>query len=117
MSTSQRESTAVVERIAREVLLEGLDDWVPIDTVIAGARDAPGAVAGFQGTAAMVFEHLLRNAFMRAGDLGENGFEAWPVTGDQAYDRVLRQCERLGWAPLGAGAWLANTPLGDDRVS
>lgn len=51
----------------------------------------------------MVFEHLLCNAFMLAGDLGESGFEAWPVTGDQAYNRVLRQCEQLGWAPLGAG--------------
>ena len=106
-----------VEAIAAEVLAEGLDDWIPVDTVIAAAREiAQRSGVDFTPLAIAAIDHLIEGGLMIAGDLGEEGFEPWPGPPAAVARRVTEQCESFGWEPLGAACWLANTPAGDEQA-
>ena len=106
-----------VETIADEILAEGLDDWVPVDTVIGSAREAAArAGSNFKRLAAATTGYLIEGGLMVAGDLGAEGFEPWPEPPAAMARRVTDQCESFDWEPLGAACWLANTAAGDDRA-
>ncbi|SNY29456.1 hypothetical protein [Paractinoplanes atraurantiacus] len=102
--------------IVDELLVEGLDDWVPVDTVIGAAREAAEAAGvEFQGLTVEVLERLIVGGLMVAGDIGD-GFERWDDEPQAMVRKVVAQVESFGWAPLGGACWLANTPAGDDRA-
>ena len=106
-----------VETIALEILAEGLDDWVPVDSVIGSARDAAAHTGtDFRSLATATITHLIKTGLMVAGDLGNEGFERWPEPPAAMAHRVIDQCESFGWEPLGAACWLANTAAGDERA-
>ncbi|MFD4672879.1 hypothetical protein ACFWNN_24345 [Lentzea sp. NPDC058450] len=110
--------TEVVESIAVEMLIEGLTDWVLVDTAIGYAHETVEDSGGdFKPVATAVIEHLLLGGLMVPGDLGESGFEAWPGSPPELVDKVIRQCESFDWEPLGAACWLSNTEAGDRVVS
>ena len=104
-----------VDRVVNEVLRDGLDDWVLIDSLLWSARRAAGEGNDFRILVRRALEVLLGDRLMQIGDLGENGFEAWTSSVDESVDRAVRECEAFDWLPMGAGCWLSNTAEGDAR--
>ncbi|WP_253772853.1 hypothetical protein [Goodfellowiella coeruleoviolacea] len=102
------------ESIIREVLLEGLDDWVPVDRVIGMARElAEEDGEEFRGLATSVLELVLRRELMTVGEIGESGFESWLAPADAVVASVVARLDGVDWLPLGGACWLANTSAGD----
>ncbi|MFJ8085111.1 hypothetical protein ACIQ6Y_31390 [Streptomyces sp. NPDC096205] len=106
------------EEIYRELLEEGLDDWIMVDQVLYLA----GELAEQSGeppreVTERVLTHLVRGGLMNVGDLGETGFEAWSGDADSVVRRVLESLDAVDWHPAGGGCWLANTPAGDREAS
>lgn len=102
------------ESAIQEILTEGLDDWVPIDRVIGEARDsASDEGVTLRDAAVGLVRALVDSGLMIPGNITEDGFEPWKGNCGQLTSQVIRQCDELGWEPLGAGCWLANTPEGD----
>lgn len=101
------------EGAVREILAEGLEDWVPIDRVVGRAREMADQ---FRPTAIRLVEYLLRNELVRIGDIGEGGFEEWPGDVEENIERVVRGLEVKDWNAMGELCWLANTARGDDFV-
>lgn len=100
--------------IVCELLVEGLDDWVPVDRLIGLAREAAErSRSDFRAVAIEVLTHLVRDGFMIVGELGGGGFEAWPGSADEVLERAVAALDGVHWAPAGGGFWLMNTPKGD----
>jgi hypothetical protein len=107
-----------IESIISDVLAEGRTDWVPVDTVIGGAREVVAGDDGdFKPTAIAVIERLLLGGLMVAGEIGDHGFEQWPGTPVEVVQQVILKCESLHWEPFGAVCWLSNTEAGDRQAS
>ncbi|MFE2868800.1 hypothetical protein [Embleya sp. NPDC059259] len=103
--------------IVRELLIEGLDDWLPVDRLLDVVRDSVKFEAeDFRGNAMAVLKVLLQQGLMQVGDLGEDGFEAWSGTVESILDRLSAGLDHFDWAPLGAFCWIANTPRGSKRA-
>ncbi|MEY9845240.1 hypothetical protein ABH940_002310 [Streptacidiphilus sp. BW17] len=102
------------EEIIKELVLEGLDDWVPVDRVLDLVRETlPASNDAFKKEVGAVIEELLSQEIMTVGDIGETGFEPWATTGADRTTEVLRKLEAAQWLPQGGACWLANTPEGD----
>lgn len=94
-----------------EILDDGDDDWVAIDSLIAVAREYANVHGDdFRVISLELLRALLDEGLMEIGDLGETGFEAWPSTVDESVHRFKEGCESYNWEPMGALWWLANTP-------
>ncbi|WP_042388408.1 hypothetical protein [Streptacidiphilus melanogenes] len=102
------------EQIIEEILYEGLEDWVPIDTVIGWARET--APDEFKSLTTSVLEELLGNGWMLAGDIGDQGFEPRQGEWQATLQTLLQELEEMQWAPFGGGCWLANTEAGSEWV-
>ncbi|HEV7934116.1 MAG TPA: hypothetical protein VGP70_17635 [Actinomadura sp.] len=106
------------EDIFQEILMEGLEDWVPVDRVIGLTRESKESQGeDFKAATVEVIESLLGRELIVVGEIGETGFEAW--TGDigDIVAKVVAKLDRVNWAPFGGVCWLANTPRGDSEVS
>jgi len=100
--------------IIRELIVEGRDDWIPIDRVIGSAREVASASKWpFEEVAAELIATLIGGNLMVPGELGEAGFVAWGGSSADLIDRVVQECQLINWAPSGGGCWLANTSEGD----
>ncbi|WP_405771270.1 hypothetical protein [Streptomyces sp. NBC_01538] len=63
-------------RVFADVLIEGLDDWVPIDQLIWAARE--GVKGGsWKGFFAELLNSLLENDLIQIGELAAEGFSPW----------------------------------------
>ena len=112
--TIEGASSVTRNEITREVLVEGIDDWIPVDTLIALARESQDPQHGdFKSLTVSILESLLKQGFIDVGEIGETGFEAWPGEVDEVIAKAVRVLETVEWTPLGGAFWLANTPLGD----
>ena len=110
--------TAEIESIIDTLLREGLDDWLPVDTLLWHVREAfPAPPDRFKNLVPAVLHRLLADRLMVVGDLGESGFEPWEDTPEKTVERVIAGLEALGWEPLGGFCWLADTPQGAQRAS
>ncbi|MGR4880275.1 hypothetical protein ACIPUC_12670 [Streptomyces sp. LARHCF249] len=104
--------------ICRELLDEGLDDWVPVDLLVTLAYElSEQSGESERDIAARVLSHLLHSGLMQVGELGETGFEAWPEEADAAVRRVIEALDAVEWDPELGVCWLANTPEADQLVS
>ncbi|MGC4987498.1 hypothetical protein ACLQ18_44230 [Streptomyces sp. DT193] len=104
--------------IFRELIEEGLDDWVPVDTLLGLAEDmAEDRGAKFRGVAVDLLTLLLNSGLMDVGDLGESGFEPWPERGDELLAKAVAVLDGFDWFPQLGAYWLANTPKGDAVAS
>ncbi|GLZ34637.1 hypothetical protein Lesp02_68240 [Lentzea sp. NBRC 105346] len=102
------------DAVVHEVLVEGLDDWVPIDRVIGSAWEVAQRSGGVPvETASTIIRLLVEGGQMVPGVIEANGFEAWRGSPSELATRIIQQCEELNWEPFGAGCWLANTQDGD----
>ncbi|WP_329049127.1 hypothetical protein OG738_40880 [Amycolatopsis sp. NBC_01488] len=106
-----------IETALREVLFEGLDDWVPVDRVIGLAREmAATEAADFQDLAVRMIELLIGQGLMDAGDIGDAGFERWEGTPEEVVARVVAVCKSLRWEPFGEACWMTNTDKGNAQA-
>jgi hypothetical protein len=101
-------------RVFADVLIEGLDDWVPIDQLIWAAReevkDRP-----WQEFFSDLLRFLLESGFIQIGELAAEGFSPWIGETGKIVQLVLDDLERLSWEPkLGSRAWIANTQTGNE---
>ncbi|WP_329485033.1 hypothetical protein OG618_00295 [Kitasatospora sp. NBC_01246] len=102
------------KHIFADVLIEGLDDWVPIDQLIWAARE------GAEGRAWKEFfvellKFLLESDLIQIGELAEDGFLPWKGGVDEVAQVVVDDLESLSWEPkLGSRAWIANTESGNE---
>lgn len=106
------------EEIYREILEEGLDDWVPVDRLVGLSRElSERRGVSHRGVTENILAYLLHSGLIDVGDMGESGFEKWGDDAAGAVRRVMRSLEEVGWEPAGGVCWLANTPLGDRKIS
>lgn len=103
-----------VDQAIRDLLDEGLTDWVPVDRIIDIARDVATA-SGSAGVAVAsdLITAVIQGGLMVPGDIGSEEFERWEGGLDELVARVVQQCQEFDWLPQGAGCWFANTALGD----
>jgi hypothetical protein len=108
----------MTQQIAADVLRDGLDDWVPIDTLIWYAREAsPKSDNSFKEVAIDVIGYLLSEGLAIAGDIGDDGFQEWAGSPADVTQRVVVKCESLNWQPYGGACWLSNTEKGRELVA
>ncbi|GAA1925443.1 hypothetical protein GCM10009716_37120 [Streptomyces sodiiphilus] len=101
-------------RIFADVLIEGLDDWVPIDQLIWAAREGRKGHP-WRGCFVELLRFLLEDGLIQIGELAVEGFVPWRGEVDEVVQLVLDDLERLSWEPkLGSRAWIANTEEGDE---
>lgn len=106
-----------IENIADEILKEGLDDWVPLDTLIWSAREvAEKSEYDFKSLTIDVLHFLLSEGLALVGDIGDSGFDAWTTPPAETIERIVAACERLDWQPAGGLCWISTTPKGDQRA-
>lgn len=103
--------------LTKEILVEGLDDWVPVDRLIGRARELRPSGEECKSLFRQALDLLLSQGFAVAGEVGDEGFVPWSGSVPQVMERVVSQCEELAWEPLGAGCWLANTRVGDEHIA
>lgn len=102
-----------IKRIALDFLDEGLDDWVPFAAVSSAASRVTESEPDREQLIHDLLEYLLGNGLMVAGDLGEEGHEAWTDSVEESINRILRQYKELSFVDSAYICWLANTPEGD----
>ncbi|WP_371661643.1 hypothetical protein [Streptomyces sp. NBC_00280] len=101
-------------RVFADVLIEGLDDWVPIDQLIWAAREEMKG-RSWKEFFAELLHFLLENNLIQIGELAAEGFSPWKGEAGEVVQLVLDDLERLSWKPeLGSRAWIANTKAGND---
>ncbi|WP_019816607.1 hypothetical protein [Saccharomonospora saliphila] len=101
-------------RVYAEVLIEGMDDWVPIDQLIWAAREEVKR-RPWKGFFAELLHFLLESELIQLGELAAEGFSPWEGEASEVVQLVLDDLERLSWEPkLGSRAWIANTGAGND---
>lgn len=106
------------EEICREILEEGLDDWVPVDRMVGLARElSERCGVSHRDVTEKVLARLLHRGLVTVGDLGESGFEAWAGDADGVVRRVVQALDEVAWEPAGGVCWLANTSAGDREAS
>lgn len=101
-------------QVFADVLIEGLDDWVPIDQLIWAAREG-GKGRPWKAFFSELLHFLLENNLIQIGELGAEGFSPWKGEAGEVVQLVLDDLERLSWEPkLGSRAWIANTKAGNE---
>src|SRR5688572_16820171 len=101
-------------RVFADVLIEGLDDWVPIDQLLWAAKEEMKE-RPWRGYFEQLLRFLLDHQLVQIGELAAEGFSPWTGSSDEIVQSVLDDLERLSWDPrLGSRAWIANTKAGDE---
>ena len=96
------------------MLIEGADDWVPLQSLIWHGTEVVERTGVSLETAVTDLLVAVGSAgLMRVGELTNTGFELWPEAPDYNVSRVLEECRHFDWSPLGDGCWLANTTEGN----
>lgn len=94
-----------------KILVEGLDDWVSVDSLIWEAKEAAGQ-SDFRSVFVEVLAAMFAREYVEAGRVGgPDGFVSEGAS-RETLDRVVAECESLDWRPRGGGYWLANTERG-----
>ncbi|MDH6109605.1 hypothetical protein P3T36_000376 [Kitasatospora sp. MAP12-15] len=100
--------------IVREVLVEGLDDWVSVIALVRYSMESEPD--NFEKLTSDILGELLGDGLVAVGDLGETGFERRPGNAEDNARRVLRELKEGSWNPPDGGCWLCNTDAGDARA-
>ncbi|MFD7412159.1 hypothetical protein [Kitasatospora purpeofusca] len=104
----------IENRVFADILIEGMDDWVPIDQLIWAAKEE---VEGgpWRNYFAELLVFLLENDLIQIGELAESGFSPWIGEPARILQLVTEDLESLSWDPrLGSRAWISNTGTGND---
>lgn len=102
------------EEIIRGLLAEGVDDWVPLLSLICAAEQAAALNAeNVAGIAIGVVKALLDRKLMTIGGLGADGHQPWPGDDSAVMARFTAEMTEVDWKPDTVSHWLANTERGD----
>lgn len=102
------------------IVVFGTEDWVDVRIVAyAVAREFSESPDGVRELSMEIVSDLIRDGEMVAGDLGEEGFEAWEVDAEEAIRRVDQRWRELGDKLPGIDevAWLDLTNKGEKRAA
>ncbi|WP_409491102.1 hypothetical protein [Amycolatopsis sp. cmx-11-12] len=106
-----------IELAVTPTIEEGLDDWVPVDSLIWNTfQIVPRDSDRFAGFFTSVLDYLLREDLMVVGDIGDTGFEPWTSSIEDTVERVVRDCQAVDWSAGLGLCWLSNTPKGDQQA-
>src|SRR4051794_32488690 len=102
-----------ISSVIELVLDEGLDDWVALAVIRSHCLERAGK-AGLDAEALtlLTIEALISGGLAQPGILGESGFEAWPMSEDEAISRLQHLARDPGWTDEhGYDIWFSNTPV------
>jgi len=104
--------------VERELLIEGLDDWIGLWRFARDTRDENPEATGdeIRERAMGRVRRLLVGGLMRPGKLEQDrcGFSEWGLSTEDAINRIERAWHELGHDPNIADiCWFSNTELGD----
>lgn len=105
-------------RLAIAILLQGLDDWIPLVAIDGLARQEGWISSEDRREAVLtVLDELAEGDFIRLGTVDSKGFIPWnePITVSIARIREIWESGLEGeWEFV---AWACNTEVGDQRAS
>lgn len=104
-----------MDQLQRIILWYGLDDWVPMLSVV-GAAQAPAAAPADadKGRALEAIRHLASAGLIEIGEVTEaDGFVPWSTDLDESLNRIQTSLNSADENQWGFVSWLRNTPEGD----
>jgi hypothetical protein len=103
-----------IPQTARELLAEGVDDWVPVDRAVYLADNLASRTGRSRDE---IFresmEFLISNGLVTLGRIGDSGFEVCSSGRGDIVRELIARLNEVDWRPQGALCWIANTALGD----
>ncbi len=109
-------SMATLNELDRDVLIEGLADWINVWMVvgmIGNDTKSPRA----RNEAVQAIGSLIERRLVMVGDIGAAGFQPWLGNTKKCVDRLHSLIREPHSSPAhGDLAWLANTPAGDEAA-
>ncbi|WP_253887496.1 hypothetical protein [Actinokineospora diospyrosa] len=99
-------------RIVRELVVDGIDDWVPLRDLVFVVRQVASDEQAVVALVTEVARTLLREKLMVFGELGDPGFVPWPGDDEAVLRRLVAELDAMGWQPDTFSWWLANTEHG-----
>jgi len=109
----------ITNRLAAQLLVSGLDDWLHLADIswAAGQFARSDQTEDVISVATEALATLLEHEFIQIGEVSDGGFFEWDVTNDEAIDRVRRAWLALDREPQpGDVCWIANSALGNERA-
>lgn len=105
----------MISSLSIQVLVHGLDDWVPLAAIVGLARQlgAAGDADAAEASAASIRE-LTEHHLVETGSVSDGGFFSHEAPDDSALTRIanaIRTAESSEW---GFSCWLRNTQTGDE---
>ena len=105
----------MTQDLSTAILLEGLDDWVPLLSVhFAAEKLFTGGEAELQELILSTVQDLLEQRLVEIGTVSDSGFSSWDVSGEVARQRLAEAFATDDENWWGFAAWLCNTARGDD---
>jgi hypothetical protein len=103
-----------LSELAKLILRQGTDDWVPMAEVasLASGLLPNASQAEIRAAALAALNELQSKGFVRVGDVTRSGFVAWAESPAEALERVEREWISVGLPRLGDVGWLENTNAG-----
>lgn len=104
-----------MEQLQRIILWYGLDDWVPLVSVV-GAAQMPAAAPtdADKARALEAIRDLAEAGLIEIGEVTEaDGFVPWQAGLDESVDRLRASVNSPDENQWGFASWLRNTPEGD----
>jgi hypothetical protein len=104
--------------VSREILVEGLHDYIGLWSVLWHFRDLPDPALRRQKAMALVKE-FLGNGWFEAGfpTSDGRGFTPWQSDSTDSISRIEKEWDALGREPnIGEVVWLNITPAGENEA-
>ncbi len=108
-------SSVGLDSLIREILQEGMEDWVPIWALPFLARSLGGARTSEEEllTSINLLRELLAREWVTAGEIIDGGFRSWSLTDAEVLDRIEREWRALSGGPnMGDIGWINLTEKG-----
>jgi len=96
-----------------EVLVVGDDDWVSAWELRIATRRFMEPSDDLHAAMVAVVDRLLAGGLVHVGDVTDDGFQPWPLSGGQLLDHARQRLAEVGDEPSADDAfWLCNTEVG-----
>ncbi len=106
-----------LDELVDEILVEGLDDWVALVSIVrAGLARRPGDVDGGRTLAVTLIRELVEGGWMTPGEIGDP-FEPWELTPRDSVTRIVNELDAVDWNAVDQLiAWFDTTEKGNQRA-
>lgn len=108
-----------MEQLQRIILWHGLDDWVPLLSVVGAAQTPASAPTdGDKARAVEAIRDLADAGLIEIGEVTQaSGFVPWETGVDESVNRIRASLGSPDENVWGFASWLRNTPEGDKLAS